>query len=100
MPEHRYNGTTFLLIAVQIFGWLAMTGAVLIFFNGNGPLVVPSAISGLIGGLVMVATASVGRVVVNVAEDIQNNLPGLMANQALQVVTTQALLETARANVK
>lgn len=97
MKEHRYDGTTFLLIAVQILGWLAMFGAVLIFFNGNGPFVVPSAISGLIGGLVMVATASVGRVFVNVAEDIQNNLPGLMANQALQVIATQALLEQGKA---
>lgn len=88
----EYAGTTYLLIALQILGCLAMLGGIIAFFTGQGPFATPIALSGLIGGATMTAVASVGRVIVDTAEAFQNNLPGIMQNQSVQIKLSEGLV--------
>jgi hypothetical protein len=71
----RFIGTTYLLIAIQIVGLLAIIGGVIVFFDREyGPLAGHLGFYGIFVGLVTMAAASVGRVIVEVAEAYMNSL--------------------------
>jgi hypothetical protein len=90
--DFRYEGTTYLLIGVQALGWLSMAGGIVMFFRAAyDPLAIPLGISGVVGGLSMVAMGSVGRIIVDVAETYLVNVEPQFANQLLQLKATEAL---------
>jgi hypothetical protein len=94
---YRYEGTTFLLIGVQILGWLSILGGIFMFFRiAFDPFAIPFGATGIVGGLTLVAFGSLGRAIIDTIETYQSQLPNQTANQVHQLKAIEALAIAAR----